>query len=194
MRILLTTLSSIVLIYALMCMVRIILTWIPNLSYSPFTRFLSSICDPWLNIFRGKKWLTMGSFDFGPAVAISILGAVSALLRGFTTGFHFGHLLALIAGLVWNIASAVIVFIVILLIIRLITILVSKNPYSNTMFEQIDRSVSSLVGNITRTFTGGRAVSYKAQLITAIISLIVIDIIGFFVFGIICNLFEAIPF
>ncbi len=195
MRIVFSILSSLVSLYALVCLIRVILTWIPNISNSKFANVLSQICDPYLNLFRGKKILTFGSFDFGPAVALCILGGIASILASFSSGnFSVGHLLAVIIGVVWNIISAVLGFIILILIIRLIILLVNKTSGSNPFVDAIDRTVTSFVSNITRTFTGGKAVSYKAQLITAIIALIVVNIVGWLVFSGICALFEMLPF
>ncbi|MBP5358327.1 MAG: YggT family protein [Treponema sp.] len=195
MRIVFSILSTLVSIYALACLIRVILTWIPNIGNSKFATVLSQICDPYLNIFRGKKLLTFGSFDFGAAVALCILGGIATILASFSRGgFSVGHLLAVIIGVVWNIISAVLGFIILILIIRLIILLVNKSSGSNPLIDSIDRTVTSLVSNITRTFTGGKAVSYKAQLITAIIALVVVNIVGWLVFSGICSLFEMLPF
>ena len=72
--------SFVVSVYALMCFLRILLTWVPSLSYSRFSRFLGKICDPYLNIFRGIKWLRLGSFDFSAALGLCILGVLATML------------------------------------------------------------------------------------------------------------------
>ncbi|MBP5452536.1 MAG: YggT family protein [Treponema sp.] len=195
MRVVFSILSTLVSIYALVCLIRVILTWIPNIGNSPFANFLSKICDPYLNLFRHKRFLTFGSFDFGPAVALCLLGGVATMLGSFANGgFSVGHLLAVIVGVVWNIIAAVLGFIIIILIIRLIILLGNKTTGGNPFVDAIDRTVTSFVSNITRTFTGGKAVSYKAQLITAIVALVVVNIVGWLVFNGICNLFELLPF
>ena len=57
----LSILAAAVSIYALLCFVRIILTWMPSLAYSRGARLLASVCDPFIDRFRHKKWLTLGS-------------------------------------------------------------------------------------------------------------------------------------
>lgn len=195
MRVVFSILSSLVSIYALLCLIRVILTWIPNIGNTKFATVLAQICDPYLNVFRGKKILTFGSFDFGPAVALCILGGIATILASFSRGgFSVGHLLAVIIGIIWNIIAAVLGFIILILIIRLIILLVNKTSGSSPFTDAIDRTVTSFVSNITRTFTGGKAVSYKAQLITAIVALVVVNIVGWLVFSGISFLFEMIPF
>ena len=67
-------------IYALLCVVRIILTWIPGGSYTGFGRFLSALCDPYLNLFR-RGWLRLGTIDFSPLVALAVLTLASILFQ-----------------------------------------------------------------------------------------------------------------
>lgn len=195
MRIVFTILGTLVSLYALVCLVRVILTWIPNIGNSKFALVLSKICDPYLNLFRGKKFLTFGSFDFGAAVALCLLGGLATIFSSFANGgFSIGHLFAVLVGVAWNIVSAIVGVVIVILIIRLILLLTSKSTGSSPFIDAIDRTVTGLVSNITRTFTGGKAVSYKAQLITAIIVLVVVSLIGWLVFSVICGLFEKLPF
>ena len=54
--------SQIISIYSILCFARILLSWIPSLSYSKVTQFLAKICDPYLNLFR-KLPLQFASLD-----------------------------------------------------------------------------------------------------------------------------------
>ena len=191
-------LANIVSIYAIMCFVRIILTWIPSLAYSRGVRILASACDPFLDRFRHRKWLILGSFDFGPAVALCVLGAVSSILGAIARGgrFSFSWLIAYVVSMLWTIISSVIGFIILLLVIRLIIILVKgEGSYeSNPILYQLDSTLSSVSYRITNTFTGGKRVSYKTALITAIVALIIINIVGGIIFAMIARFITGLPF
>lgn len=189
-----TILSSLVSAYAILCMIRIILTWIPQAGSSKFGRFLVSVCDPYLNLFRNIKWMHIGNFDFGPAVALCILGAVSAILGSFSVGvFSLSYLLQTIVGLVWNIIDSILIFIVVVLAVRLIIIFVTKNSYSpNPILNAIDNSLGLLADRVSRTFVGNKRVPYKTQLITTIIVFVVIMIVGSLLIGALCNLIGLI--
>ncbi|MBR1911227.1 MAG: YggT family protein [Treponema sp.] len=194
----LNILATLISIYALLCFIRVILTWLPSLAYSRATRFLSSICDPFIDRFRHKKWLTLGNFDFGPAVALCILGAASSILSGIAAGgsLSFGILLAYILEMAWQIVSSIITFIIILFAIRLIIILArGDNSYaSNSVLYYIDSSISAVAYGITNTFTGGKKVSYKVALITAIIALIILNVVGNIAINSIARLIQRLPF
>ncbi|MCR5762456.1 MAG: YggT family protein [Treponema sp.] len=197
--IILNLLASIVSIYAFLCFLRVILTWIPSLAYSRGVKLLSSICDPFLDRFRHRKWLTLGSFDFGPAVALCVLGAASTMLNSLARGgkITVAYILASLLQLVWTIASSVISFIILLFIIRLIILLIKgdESYAGNPILYQLDSTISSVAYRITNTFTGGKRVSYKSALITAIIAMIIITFVGSLVFEFIARLLlTIIPF
>ena len=193
MNIVLSIIAAVISIYAILCMVRVIITWIRSISYTPFAQFLANICDPWLNIFRGKKWLCIAGLDFGPALAISILGAIAALISSIGRGgFHFGFILSTIISLAWSIVASIISFIILILIIRLIFLLLGKD--SDSFWDMVDGPIQKITGTVTRPFSGGNPVSFKARIIASIIILFVVDLIGSLLFGFLCNMIGRIPF
>lgn len=59
--------------YFLIIIIRIFLSWFPNLDwYSQPLKFISQITDPFLDIFR-KIIPPIGMFDFSPIIAITVL-------------------------------------------------------------------------------------------------------------------------
>ena len=168
--------SAFLSLYSLLCLLRIIITWIPNYSYSKPADILAQICDPYMNLFRGIKWLRFGSFDFSPALALCILGAGSQLFSSLANGGYINlqMILAMILGIFFSILSSLIFFLIILFAIRLILIMINKDSYntSGVMANQIDSSISSIVYRIARTFAMGRRITYKAALIISIIALL----------------------
>ena len=80
-------------IYSLVLLVRVLLSWFPNLDWSnPVLSTVSSITDPYLNAFR---WLIppIGGLDLSALIAFlalslgqSLLGAASGSLMGSTFG------------------------------------------------------------------------------------------------------------
>ena len=96
--------SAFLSLYSLLCLLRIIITWIPNYSYSKPADILAQICDPYMNLFRGIKWLRFGSFDFSPALALCILGAGSQLFSSLANGGYINlqMILAMILGIFFS--------------------------------------------------------------------------------------------
>lgn len=168
--------SAFLSLYSLLCLLRIIITWIPNYSYSKPADILAQICDPYMNLFRGIKWLRFGSFDFSPALALCILGAGSQLFSSLANGGYINlqMILAMILGIFFSIPSSFIFFLIILFAIRLILIMINRDSYNTSGFmaNQIDSSISSIVYRIARTFAMGRRITYKAALIISIIALL----------------------
>lgn len=168
--------SAFLSLYSLLCLFRIIITWIPNYSYSKPADILAQICDPYMNLFRGIKWLRFGSFDFSPALALCILGAGSQLFSSLANGGYINlqMILAMILGMFFSILSSLIFFLIILFAIRLILIMINKDSYNTSGFmaNQIDSSISPIVYRIARTFAMGRRITYKAALIISIIALL----------------------
>lgn len=168
--------SAFLSLYSLLCLLRIIITWIPNYSYSKPADILAQICDPYMNLFREIKWLRFGSFDFSPALALCILGAGSQLFSSLANGGYINlqMILAMILGIFFSILSSLIFFLIILFAIRLILIMINRDSYNKSGFmaNQIDSSISSIVYRIARTFAMGRRITYKAALIISIIALL----------------------
>lgn len=168
--------SAFLSLYSILCLLRIIITWIPNYSYSKPADILAQICDPYMNLFRGIKWLRFGSFDFSPALALCILGAGSQLFSSLANGGYINlqMILAMILEIFFLIPSSLIFFLIILFAIRLILIMINRDSYNTSGFmaNQIDSSISSIVYRIARTFAMGRRITYKAALIISIIALL----------------------
>ena len=72
--------SAAISLYTLLCFIRILLTWIPNMGYNKFTLFLGKICDPYLNLFRRIRWLKFGALDFSPVLALALLAVFSTAM------------------------------------------------------------------------------------------------------------------
>lgn len=168
--------SAFLSLYSLLCLLRIIITWIPNYSYSKPADILAQICDPYMNLFRGIKWLRFGSFDFSPALALCILGAGSQLFSSLANGGYINlqMILTIILEIFFSILSSLIFFLIILFAIRLILIMINRDSYNTSGFmaNQIDSSISPIVYRIARTFAMGRRITYKAALIISIIALL----------------------
>ena len=181
-------------IYALLCVVRIILTWIPGGSYTGFGRFLSALCDPYLNLFR-RGWLRLGTIDFSPLVALAVLTLASILFQtlGDGTRVTLAAILILVIEIVWKVVASILLFLIVVLVIRLIVFL-SRADRNSPLWAQIDASLNPLVYTITKFFTGNRLVAYKNALIFAIILLLVLRIGGVFAVGALLRICALIPF
>ena len=79
---LLQVLAQTLSIYTLVLLVRVLLSWFPNLDWSnPVLSTVSSITDPYLKAFRGLI-PPLGGLDLSAIVAFIALQLVQSLLEG----------------------------------------------------------------------------------------------------------------
>jgi YggT family protein len=76
MEILVQTLSTFLSIYTILLIIRILLSWFPNVDwFSPPFSVLSQLTDPYLNIFRSII-PPLGGIDLSPILAFLLLSFV----------------------------------------------------------------------------------------------------------------------
>ena len=69
--------------YAILLIFRCFLTWIPSINWEqqPFY-WMRSVCDPFLNIFRGIIPPINGMIDISPILAFILLQVMRGLIVG----------------------------------------------------------------------------------------------------------------
>ena len=73
-------LGQTLLIYSYLLIIRVLLTWFPNLDWSnPILSNLSAITDPYLNIFRGLIPPIAG-IDISPILAFLLLNFAQSMI------------------------------------------------------------------------------------------------------------------
>ncbi|MEM8807569.1 MAG: YggT family protein [Cyanobacteria bacterium P01_G01_bin.38] len=73
-------LAQFISIYTVLLIIRILLTWFPNIDWSnPLLSALSQITDPYLNLFRSII-PAIGGIDFSPILAFIVLQFLSQAL------------------------------------------------------------------------------------------------------------------
>ncbi len=189
-------LSAIINIYTILCVISIILTWFPGAKFTAFGKFLSSICDPYLNLFSKSGKLRIGNIDFSPILAIGILSLLTTILSRITlTGrIFFGGILAAIVSLFWNLGSSLLGILTLIILIRWIVLLVKKGytPYDSG-WNNVDAMLQKPVYKISSTFSKN-PVSYKTALLISWITLAVILLLGAILSGILIHLCNMLPF
>lgn len=80
-------LATAISVYTLLIWVRIMLTWIqiPGTYFesSPLLRFLASLVDPFLDMFRGIRWMRTRFIDFSPVMALMVLSIFQSIFTLF---------------------------------------------------------------------------------------------------------------
>jgi YggT family protein len=81
--------STLIWIYTILILIRILLTWVPRMPYNPvlnsIVRFVEDVTDPYLAIFR-RFIPPLGMIDISPIVAILVLGLVGNLVVAAIAG------------------------------------------------------------------------------------------------------------
>lgn len=89
---LLQVLAQTLSIYTLVLVVRVLLSWFPNLDWSnPVLASVSAITDPYLNAFRGLI-PPIGGLDLSALLAFFALQITTSLLGGASTALASGSL------------------------------------------------------------------------------------------------------
>ena len=83
-----TTLSTFLQIYVALMIIRVLLSWFPNINwYDPPFSILSQLTDPYLNLFRSII-PPLGWIDFSPMIAFFVLQFGSQILIGLLTSLQ----------------------------------------------------------------------------------------------------------
>jgi YggT family protein len=84
---------TLALVYTILIIIRIILSWIPRLPYNRWlsagVKFVSDVTDPYLNLFRRvlpPVRLGPGALDLSPMVALFVLIIVSSIVARLIEG------------------------------------------------------------------------------------------------------------
>jgi YggT family protein len=78
-------------IYTLVLLVRVLLTWFPNLDWgNPVLSTVSAVTDPYLNVFRGLI-PPLGGLDLSAIVAFLALQLIQTLLEQSRVFFYVAY-------------------------------------------------------------------------------------------------------
>ena len=192
----LSFLSAAIIIYTILCLISIFMTWIPGAKFTKFGKVISSITDPYLRLFSRRGWLRFGNIDFSPILAIGILSLLSSILGGITTTgrIYFGGILATVLSMLWSVCSSILSIFFLLILIRWIVLLVNKGQVStNSAWYQLDLMLQKFVYKLGNTFVKNN-LTYQKALLISWISIGIIWVIARILFGILIMLCNNIPF
>ena len=183
-------------LYTLLCFIYILLSWFPGAKFTKFGHILSSICDPYMNLFRKMAFLRIGNIDFSPIVSIGLLSLASAILAGIqrTGRIFLGGILGTVLSSLWGIASSIVGIFTILIFIRWIVLLINKGRTSyESGWNQIDMILNKMTYKIAGTISK-KTMSYQTSLLMSWLILLAVLIIGHVLIGILVNLCYRMPF
>ncbi|MEE0878875.1 MAG: YggT family protein [Treponemataceae bacterium] len=184
--------AQLISIYSMLCFIRIILSWIPQFSYSKFAEILGKICDPYLNIFR-RLPLHIANLDFSPIIAFIILSGISTILQYIATlqKISLGIILAITFQMIWSAISSILLLFIIILVVRLIVLLMNKDSIG--FWSSLDTMIYKLARPVTKLFFKNKFVNLQTAVIIALVSMIILRFLGGFIFTILVNIFQGFP-
>ena len=176
----------------MLCFVRIILSWIPQFSYSKVAEILEKICAPYLNLFR-KIPLQFANIDFSPIIALIVLSGISSILQTIAVleKISLGVILAIIIQMVWAAISSILLLLIILLAVRLVVLLLNKDSIG--FWSSVDSLSYKIARYVIKTFFKNKFVNIQTTTIIALVSMIILRLLGGFLFTILVNLFQGFP-
>ena len=168
-------------IYNLLLALRIILTWFRGTNFGRPWDYLCRITDPYLNLFRGIRFLRMGVFDFTPLAAILVLVIAQNIFNQLASQIlSFSNVLGIVLVAVWRSCSWIVIFFIILCAVRTIVLFLGRN-LSHPIWQTVDimlQPVASRVSKILR-----RDVEYVRALLIALAAMIVFLLLGSLIVG-----------
>ncbi|HUX12481.1 MAG TPA: YggT family protein [Spirochaetia bacterium] len=167
MFIVLRLISTLISIYMVIIIIRIVLTWFSGMAYhgKPI-EFLFRITDPYLDFFRRLRWLRFGSIDFSPVAAILALSILANVLNavaviGIVT---VGVVLAIIVSALASAVGFFLILFLVLTVIRLVGFLANANT-ANRFWLTLDHIIEPAVYRFTQMLMRGRTVTYQNGLL-----------------------------
>ena len=197
-------LASLIGIYSLIIVVRIIFSWIDNIqranawrngynSYngynqqnstlSSISNFLGKLVDPYLNLFKGITSLRRSHLDLTPLVAIIVLNLFQSIFNivAVSGRITIGVILALIVNLAWgSFFSYILFFLIVLLVIRYF--IGRSNSYkAQSWLNAIDPIINSPVQKVYKIFFAkkGESDDQKVVLVSLVFYIIIFVICKF---------------
>lgn len=181
-------------IYSFLCLIRLLLSFSPSLQQNSFYAFLTSICDPYLYLFRKLTFLRMNQLDFSPIISLGLLYMLTQMLNTIIAikRFSLGILLSVIVNFAFSIVNSFLFFLIIILAIRLIFLLLNKD--TSSIWFSFDQFIKPIADFITKKFYKNSFYTFQKSLIISLISFIVFSAIFRIVALILVSFFQTLPF
>jgi len=125
-------LATVLNIYALLILVRILLTYLRLGSAHPIEQGLRRLVDPVLDQVR-RVIPSFGGLDFSPVVAIILCYELAQLLQNLGAN-AFPNPVAAITSIVLQVAQAILVLVVLLVFVRLVISFLHADPWHPLVF------------------------------------------------------------
>jgi YggT family protein len=145
-----------------------------------------------LNIFR-KLPLHIANLDFSPIIAFIILSGISTILQYIATlqKVSIGIILAITLQMIWSAISSILLLFIIILAVRLVVLLMNKDSIG--FWSSLDTMIYKLARPVTKLFFKNKFVNLQTAVIIALVSMVILRLLGGFLFTILVNLLQGFP-
>ena len=153
--------STILTIYSLIILVRIVLTWMPGTTYGRVGQFLARVTDPYLNLFRQVRFLTIGNINFSPVlglILLSIANRIAATLA-FSEVVHWTTIVAVFIQVVIGAIGFFSGLFAVVGGVRLIGLLIKRDG-TQRFWYMLDHILQPMAYRVANTILRGRPVKY----------------------------------
>ncbi len=177
--------SAVLLIYMLIIILRILLTWFQGgSSFGKPYEIMARITDPYLNLFRKLRLFPKSRIDFSPILGIitlSILYNITSSLAA-QIALTVGLILAIIISGIWSAAGFILIFLFILIIIRIIGIYAGGSSI-HPVWMTLDTLLQPIIRFFTMPIAKRQPLHYRYSLMITGVMLIALFFIGRFLIG-----------
>ena len=167
--------SALIMVYVLLIMLRVILSWLPGGGSEGTMKIKSlvmKLTDPYMNRFQGFSRLRFGMIDFSPVLGMMILFFMLFVTQRLAGGNFPSRreLLMWFTAMVWGIIAFLVTLAAVLMLIRLVSLYTVKGRPMWT--DRLDSFLFPRVSRILGFFTN-RTVSYRVALGVSVLVLLV---------------------
>ena len=174
MRILSTLLS----LYSLTILVRIVLTWMPGGSFGRVGLILAQVTDPYLNLFRRVKFLSIGHIDFSPVIGLILLSIANRIASAlaFSQEVSWAIVVALFIQAIMGAIGFFCVLFALVAGVRLIG-LKRRRTDSQRFWYSLDHLLQPMAYRVANLILRGRPIKYTNTLVLFIGTMLLIMIV-----------------
>ena len=161
-------------ILVILIFARVILSWIPGLSYgNPIVQLITGIVDPLLAPFR-KLFPPFGGIDFSPLIAIVLITVVRSLVHNLLSGllYNFSVTYTLAATII-DLFSQIVLVLIIVVGVRVLIVALQGDPWHPA--SRFMRNLSDPLVRPFRSFAKSAEVGAVIALVGYIVLYIVIN-------------------
>jgi YggT family protein len=157
--------TVLLMMYLVLLLIRVLSTWFAGPSQPGFIAFLARFTDPYLNLFRGMRFLRFQYLDLSPVAALILLQVLITITTRISLerSIWFGLILYLVIEQVGQALGFLFIFFGVLALVRLIAIL-AKASSIGRVWSTLDHILQPMVYPIAGFLSPRRVLPYGTGL------------------------------